>query len=589
MKKIIRIVPVICFAILLTALVSCKNEKETVQSQQTEPAPDKVTTGEITTEEVTTEEVTTEDAITEDVFVHPGILHTQESFEYMKYAVENKISPNYDTYQVLKINGLSNASWNPRAVETVIRGGNGDNVSKLYIDVARAYQCALIWKIEGSKPHGEAACRILNAWSSTLKSIGGNADRYLASGLFGYQLANTSEIMRDHPLFKKEQMQKMLLEVFYYPMNERFLIGNEYGYDHNDAYIQNYWANWDLCNMASAVAIGIFCDNEEVYNVGIQYFKHGKGNGSIYNAIPFVFEDGTAQWQESGRDQGHTNLGLGLMACVCEMAWNQGDDLYSMADNRLMKAAEYIARYNNGYDVSFSQYEWGSGKNGTVNYHTGISGAGRGEVRPIWSMIYNHYVNRKGLSMPNVEERLKMLEYEYGAGGHATTYDQPGWGTLTFYGNKGNTEATVIAGDMEEGIYIIKSVHTGKVLTVSEVNGDTGVVAQRGEGTSYSAFWEVIGTGDGEYFIKNVKTGLYLEVKDGSHESGAVIQTSGKSGKISQKFGILLNNTTFRIISSGSGKAIDILDWSGEDDATMIQWRFLNGNNQKWIFIKQNE
>ncbi|WP_244491644.1 alginate lyase family protein [Paenibacillus jamilae] len=120
-------------------------------------------------------------------------------------------------------------------------------------------------------------------------------------------MANAAELMRDYPGFNVEQMQDMLLTVFYKPLNERFLIGNEYGNSHNDSYIQNYWANWDLSNMAATIAIGIFCDRRDIYDIGVEYFKNGAGNGSIYNAIPFLHPDGLAQWQESGRDQAHIN------------------------------------------------------------------------------------------------------------------------------------------------------------------------------------------------------------------------------------------------------------------------------------------
>lgn len=541
------------------------------------------TTGKQPETESSTEKQPEQEAVA-SVFEHPGILHSAESFAYMKYAVNQSISPNVDTWNVLLSTGFSDAGWWPRPVETVIRGGDGDNVSKLYIDVARAYQCALIWKISGNEAHGKAACRILNGWSSTLKTVSGNADRYLAAGLFGYQLANVSEIMRDHPDFKLEQMQTMLLNVFYYPLNERFLVGNEYGYSHNDAYFQNYWANWDLCNMASAMAIGIFCDKEEIYNLAVDYYMNGIGNGSIYNAIPYVYEDGTAQWQESGRDQGHTNLGIGLMACVCEMAWNQGDDLYGWADNRFLKAAEYVAKYNNGYDVQFSEYEWGSGKNGTVNYHTVISASGRGEVRPIWSMIYNHYVNRKGLEAPNIKERLEQLGgYEYGAGGHATTFDQPGWGTLTFAGNIGKNNATLLAGSVKAGKYRIVSAHTGKSLTVVEGK----YVRQCVKGSDAGDVWEIIDLGGGEYKIKNVKNGLVMEVDAASNANGALIVAGKDTGKANQRFAFLTGDVdNYRIIASNSGKALDI-PWGTSDESVNIQqWRYTILNFQKWYLEK---
>ena len=228
-------------------------------------------------------------------------------------------------------------------------------------------------------------------------------------------MANAAEIMRGYSGFNVTQMQDMLLNVFYKPLNERFLIGNEFGGDHNDAYIQNYRANWDLCNMAATVAIGIFTDRRDIYDIGIEYFKHGAGNGSIYNAIPFLHPGGLAQWEESGRDQAHTQMGIGLMASINEMAWNQGDDLYGWANNRFMRAAEYVAKYNNGDDnVPFATYERGTGTNGAVQTETVISSDSRNELRPVWEMIYNHYANRKGLSVPNIAARAQLVRPEGG-------------------------------------------------------------------------------------------------------------------------------------------------------------------------------
>ena len=46
------------------------------------------------------------------------------------------------------------------------------------------------------------------------------------------------------------------------------------------------------------------------------------------------------QCQESGRDQQHTQLGLGCLAEACEVGWRQGVDLYGAADNRLLRGYE---------------------------------------------------------------------------------------------------------------------------------------------------------------------------------------------------------------------------------------------------------
>ena len=51
----------------------------------------------------------------------------------------------------------------------------------------------------GDTAFADAAVRILDAWSATLTGIDGTSDKFLASGLYGYQLANAAEIMRLYP------------------------------------------------------------------------------------------------------------------------------------------------------------------------------------------------------------------------------------------------------------------------------------------------------------------------------------------------------------------------------------------------------
>ena len=46
-----------------------------------------------------------------------------------------------------------------------------------------------------------------------------------------------------------------------------------------------------------------------------------------------------------------TLLGVGLMGTFCEMAWNQGIDLYGYDDNRFLKGAQYVAKWSMGGNV----------------------------------------------------------------------------------------------------------------------------------------------------------------------------------------------------------------------------------------------
>ncbi len=354
------------------------------------------------------------------------MLHTQADFDRMAAKVRAGAQPWKAGWDRLVANGRSHSTWKPRPVETVIRGGDGQNYTLLFFDIHAAYQNALRWKISGEAAHGNTARDIINAWSGTLKAVNGNADRFLAAGIYGYQMANAAEIMRDYPGFELDRCKRMLLNIFA-PMNEHFLT------KHNDACITNYWANWDLCNMASLLAIGILCDDRAKVNRVVNYFKNGEGNGAIMKAVPFLHPGGLGQWQESGRDQGHTVMGVGLMGAICEMAWNQGIDLYGYSDNRFMKACEYIAKYNLGQDVPFTTYRWGSGQACKPEQQT-VPGAGsRGQDRPVWALVYNHYAKRRGLSVPNIAAYVQRVQPEGGGGDYGPAsggYDQLGFGTL---------------------------------------------------------------------------------------------------------------------------------------------------------------
>ncbi|MDT0347372.1 alginate lyase family protein [Streptomyces litchfieldiae] len=284
------------------------------------------------------------------------------------------------------------------------------------------------WKVTGDAAHGNKARDILNAWSGTLTTVTGNADRFLAAGIYGYQFANAAEIMRGYSGFDLARFQRMMLNVFY-PLNDHFLV------NHNDACITNYWANWDLCNMASIMAIGILCDDQAKFDRIVDYFYNGAGNGSLPHAVPFLHGSNLAQWQESGRDQAHSIMGIGLMGTICEMAWNQGVDLYGADSNRFLKAAEYVARYNLGYDVPFTTYRWGTGQNCAAREQTVIGSGGRGQVRPVWERVYHHYWARRGLSTPNLSEMARSISPEGGGGDYGTTsggFDELGFGTLTY-------------------------------------------------------------------------------------------------------------------------------------------------------------
>lgn len=356
-------------------------------------------------------------------FKHPGLLHTEADFARMRDKIAKGEQPWVSAWDALQRSGRAQLGRDPTPLETVIRGGTGENHRAMVEDVQRAYQFALRWKVSGDEAYARAAVTYLNAWSSTMKTLTGNNDQILAAGLYGYQWANAGEIMRTYSGFSAAdlaRLQKMLVDLFY-PRVSGFLV------NHAGSKITNHWANWDLQAICGILSFGIFCDRADLYDEAVNYYKTGRGNGSLPHMVHYVHPGQLGQWQESPRDPGHTTLGIGLAGLLCEMAWNQGDDLYGLWNNRFLAGAEYVAKANltdpatgQPHVLPFTPY--------TTNKGTFTAVASGINFRPCWEVVYNHYVNRKGLDAPYVtakaaSQRPEKLEW---------VGDMPGFGTLPY-------------------------------------------------------------------------------------------------------------------------------------------------------------
>jgi len=275
------------------------------------------------------------------------------------------------------------------------------------------------------------AVAIMDAWSGILTSIQGSADRWLAAGIYGYEFACAAENMRGYGGWSTAnftRFQNMMKNVFY-PMNHDFLVR------HNGACITNYWANWDLCSIASIIAIGVLCDDQAKYDEAVNYWKTGAGNGSIDHAVPFAYNNGTlGQGQEEGRDQGHAGLNVSLQGPICQIAYNQGLDLFGWENNKILAMCEYFADYNLGNTVPFTTYNWGTGTTCAAMSQTIIAAGSQGDIRPAWALIYSHYHGLKGLAATFCGQYVTKVGVEGGGGDYGPNsggYDQLGYGTLT--------------------------------------------------------------------------------------------------------------------------------------------------------------
>lgn len=349
-------------------------------------------------------------------FMHPGILHTKESLERMKYYVDHRIEPAYSSYRLLEADSCALSTYQMQGPFEVIArlGVNKHTKRPSEDDHKAAYLNALMWTLTGDEAHARKSIEILNAYSTTLKLIGPNDnDDPLCASLQGSMLANAAELIK-HTYSKVTPAEiagweKMLRTVFI-PVLDTFFKAKPYTN-----------GNWGAAATKAYMAFGIFLEDEALYNQAVHFYYNGHDNGTIKN---YIGENG--QCQESGRDQDHVMFGLGNLAEACETAYNQGDEkMYAALDNRLLTGYEYTAKYNLGESVPFTTWTDISGR--YCNWQI-ISDKLRGVFRPIYEIVYNHYVTRKGLDMPYTRRVLSKMSVE----GASKWCDGPGYGTLFF-------------------------------------------------------------------------------------------------------------------------------------------------------------
>jgi hypothetical protein len=345
-------------------------------------------------------------------FVHPGGLHTKADLDRMRSKVAAGEHPWIDDWNLLVRDPKAQSDY--KAAPNVHMGSR----QRAQNDANAAYLNALRWQISGDKAHADCAARIFDAWARTVKEKPAGPDQPGLSGIPIGTFAIAAELLRDYPGWpaaNQARFKRMLVDDFY-PVCHDFLTR------HNGAKPDYFWANWDTCNMRAVLAIGVYCDDRAKFDEAVAYFHNGAGMGSLAHAVPFIYPGGLGQWQESGRDQAHVMGGQGLLAEMCQIAWNQGVDLFGADNNRLLAGAEYSAQYNLWKGVPYTFYTNSADANQyyvSQNYHGRLAASH-------FELLYNHYVVRKGLAAPFVQHFAELRRPEPGE------IDVLGYGTLTY-------------------------------------------------------------------------------------------------------------------------------------------------------------
>jgi len=302
-------------------------------------------------------------------FVHPGMAQSRLDLEYMKQNVNTGKQPWKNAFDNLLKN--TSLQFKPQPFTHISVGPYGANSTggrEFSTSATEAYNHALVWYITGDKAYANKAIEILNAWAPVIWNFDDNNAK-LNVGLSGHYFLNAAEILKNSDSgWKKEDITsftRMILTVFYPTIKDFFTEAN---------------GNWDASIINTMLCIGVFTDTHEIFNRAVERFYFGPGNSGI---TKYIYPSG--QIQETTRDWGHVQLGIGEFAKAFQVAWTQGLDFYSVAENRLALGYEYTSKYMLGESV--------------LVYGV-ISTRERDKFRDIYESVYQHYHEFRGIEMP---------------------------------------------------------------------------------------------------------------------------------------------------------------------------------------------
>lgn len=484
--------------------------------------------------------------VTVRIFSHPGILLSADDLAAMKRHVGAKEEPWYSDYKRLLDSvayDVASPDYETTVFSNVGRGGApSDSANIGYFEKGgnAAYFNALQWVITGEEQYAEKAVDILTQWANGLKVIDGR-DRILGAGINAYKYASAAEIIRYYDGgysgysdddFKA--LQNMMINVVYPVIQDAAapMLAN---------------GNWDAAAIVSMMAIGVLCDNTEIFDRAKALYQDIHVNGSI-----FAYVNDAGQTMETGRDQAHAMLALGYMAEICLIAYNQDEDLYSLYDYRLAKAFEYTAKYNlfskelYGEDVPFVSMPNVFGDTSRGYYGVGFdsenNGLNRGELRPVFEQALAMYNKVGGFDLTWTKRAAEAMRPQ-----GMVHFDNLNFGTLTQY----NGEPLSSSGpyfqlrtrweplyqrnwSMVDGQRVAETLNS--YYDVNE-NGELVTNVMKKD----APFYKLVANDDGTYSIRLVRTNNYLSVKDETVEGYNLIRADATTIGENEKF--LLRST----------------------------------------------
>jgi len=332
-------------------------------------------------------------------WVHPGCTTSKAALDRLKQKVEAKEDPWYKGWQLMTASSKAKSSYTTVGSTTGDIGGSDGTRQRCSKDCQAAYYNLLEWWVTGNEAYAKCAVRIINKWTQTVSTSNGELFMLPIKSLV--EVADMALLYDGWAETDREALRELCRTVLY-PACKGWLGSCD------------SWPGWDGPANYCCLLLGIFLEDEAIYNEAIRYYKYGAsgtgyGGGCVTNMVCYD----TGQTIEMGRDIPHAEIGLNVAAKFCQAVMNQsGDDLFSFPDGKclLIKAHEYLTKWQLEHVCDDWQYYEGCTNapryfnSVSIRYPHRISGYPSPEI------IYNYAVENS-IEVPYTEQWLRLRGY----------------------------------------------------------------------------------------------------------------------------------------------------------------------------------
>ena len=361
--------------------------------------------------------------------IHPGVGVSKALLDNMRDRVRAGDEPWASAF--VNFSGIGSSQSAPLIRNTgdnpdyVNIPGGGVGTSGYYVvrnmaqDAHTAWAQTIMWYVTGNEVYRQNAMKLLRNWSQ-VQSIGSIYDEQIRVSLAVYQFTYAAEILRSSTSntsaydWTSDDTTAFVsyLDIMKSKYNRWWHFMNQHG----------------MCTMAS-MGSAIFRNDANDYALAVQRATTNPElgtnydftdtanpqirNGSILAQIREVTKDvstgatvpANIQVVEMGRDQAHPYVGLGALSAVAMTSHLQGTkvdpvlgtissaansvNLFRFLNHRLLFGANYLTKYNLGFDVTYIPNYTNQSTTGQIAYAPTTSD--RGTIHSTLGILYNYY------------------------------------------------------------------------------------------------------------------------------------------------------------------------------------------------------